>query len=170
MKHLILGGARSGKSRFALESAQASDKTLFYLATAQARDGEMSALISCHREERDTRWTLLEEPLKLAETLLKADNSNHLILVDCLTLWLSNCLEQDCWEQERKLLLPLLDVMQSDIILVSNDVGSGVVPMGELSRTFIDESGWLHQDLARTCSHVTNVVAGLPQTLKEPGE
>jgi len=168
MKHLVLGGARSGKSRFALELAQASNKTLFYLATAQARDGEMSARIARHRGERDARWTLLEEPVKLTETMLEVDDNKHLILVDCLTLWLSNCLEQNCWEQEKQQLLSAFDGLQADIILVSNDVGSGVIPMAELSRLFVDESGWLHQDLARACSHVTNVVAGLPQTLKEP--
>ena len=167
MKHLILGGARSGKSRHAENCAHDSGKSLFYVATAQPRDGEMSARIAHHKAQRGGQWTLLEEPVQLANCLEKINSTEHCIVIDCLTLWLSNCLEQGCWPEEKAHLLSTLKHFEADIILVGNEVGGGIVPMGELSRQFIDENGWLQQTLAGLCNQVTTVIAGLPLTLKD---
>ena len=168
MKHLILGGARSGKSAYAEQCAVSSGKQLYYLATATAGDSEMTARIARHRAGRDERWSVIEEPLALASLIEPLDDVANVFLIDCLTLWLSNCLHAGCLSSERSNLLTLLDRLQADIVLVCNEVGSGVVPLGELSRRFVDESGWLQQDIARECTHVTTVIAGLPLVLKEP--
>lgn len=169
MKHLITGGARSGKSRHAEQCAKDSGKTLIYLATGQAKDEEMAARISLHKNQRGPQWTLIEEPLHIAAQLEKYSSCEYCIVLDCLTLWLSNCLEDDCWATEKAKFIDTLAQSQSDIVLVGNEVGSGVVPLGELTRKFVDENGWLHQDIAGHCSHVTTVIAGLPLTLKDPG-
>lgn len=175
MLELILGGARSGKSRFAEERALASGKALVYLATAETRDREMSERVKLHQQRRSDDWALIEEPLRLAETLQQHSQTDNCILVDCLTLWLTNCLlqsedvKQDGeWQSERTKLLDTLQTLPGDVIFVSNEVGQGVVPMGELSRKFVDEAGWLHQELAKVCDSVVFVVAGLPQFLKSP--
>lgn len=169
MKHLITGGARSGKSRYAENCARDSGKELVYLATAQAKDEEMAERISLHKSQRGNHWSLVEEPLQLAQQLEKFSNTESCIVVDCLTLWLNNCLESDCWSKEKSKLIDILRTSEADIILVGNEVGSGIVPLGALTRTFVDENGWLHQDIAKVCSHVTTVIAGLPLVLKEPG-
>lgn len=169
MKELILGGARSGKSRLAEERARHSGMQLLYVATAQAGDDEMATRIQHHRERRGAEWQLVEEPFSLADVLRVRASSDTCILVDCLTLWLSNCLfcdQKDYWELQRRHLLETLPQLPGHIILVSNEVGMGVVPMGEISRRFVDESGWLHQRLAELCDRVTLTVAGLPHTLK----
>ncbi len=166
MKHLILGGARSGKSRFAEQCALARSGQLHYIATAQPLDAEMAARVALHRQQRDPRWQLIEEPLRLHKALQSADDADACILVDCLTLWLSNCLAADVWQEQRQKFFSALDQLQGKILFVSNEVGNGIVPVGELSRLFVDESGWLHQQLAQRCERVTLVTAGLPQTLK----
>ena len=175
MRQLILGGARSGKSRIAQERAEAwreqTGGALYYLATAAAGDDEMRARINTHRADRDCRWHTLEEPIALAETLKQYRDQPVCILVDCLTLWISNCLHQNVWQQERDALLAEIDNQMATgsaltLILVSNEVGSGVVPLGQLSREFVDASGWLHQALAARFNSVTLVVAGLPLSLK----
>lgn len=174
MKQLVLGGARSGKSRYAEQLAEAQGKRLIYCATATAGDEEMAARIRHHQARRGEAWKLVEEPLALAQTLRSLDshlnsNSNtigQVIVVDCLTLWVSNCLHQDCFDQQRTELLQALPVLSSEVILISNEVGSGIVPLGQLSRDFVDASGWLHQRLAELCDQVTLVVAGLPLVLK----
>lgn len=166
MKHLILGGARSGKSRFAEQCALASPHQLHYIATAQALDEEMATRVAMHRQQRNPRWQLIEEPLQLHTALQCADGANNCILVDCLTLWLSNCLAAEIWTESKQQLLNTLDQLSADVLLVSNEVGNGIVPLGKLSRTFVDESGCLHQELAQRCERVTLVTAGLPQTLK----
>ncbi len=170
MKHLILGGARSGKSRFAEQCGLATSHQLHYIATAQTLDEEMTARVAMHRQQRDPRWQLTEAPLQLQSALQTVDGENSCVLVDCLTLWLSNCLAEDIWQEQRALLFSTLDVLQAHILFVSNEVGNGIVPMGQLSRTFVDESGWLHQQLAQRCERVTLVTAGLPQTLKATNE
>lgn len=170
MLELILGGARSGKSRVAEERAIAGGKQLFYIATAQAGDAEMSQRIQHHRERRDRRWTVIEEPSRLAEVLAATAAPDRCLLVDCLTLWLSNLLQHDRWPRERQALLEILPQLPGDIILVSNEVGMGIVPLGELSRLFVDESGRLHQELANLCNRVTFTVAGIPQLLKNSEE
>ncbi len=173
-KHLVLGGARSGKSSFAenlaIEYSESEKAELSYIATAQALDEEMKARILHHQRGRDKRWTLIEEPLHLSEVLLHHDSPRHCLLVDCLTLWLSNCIHRGCWDEEMSLLLKCLPELQGHLVLVSNEVGSGVVPMGEMSREFVDAAGRLHQALAAYCQNVTLVVAGLPLELKNSVE
>ena len=167
---LILGGARSGKSALAEQRALATGLKLVYVATATAGDQEMSRRIGHHQQRRGGQWQLVEEPLALADALGRHQGPQRCIVVDCLTLWLSNCLHHDCWEQQRDSLLSLLPGLAGHIVLVSNETGLGVVPMGELSRRFVDEAGFLHQQLAALCGRVTLTVAGLPVTLKSPQE
>ncbi|NHN37250.1 bifunctional adenosylcobinamide kinase/adenosylcobinamide-phosphate guanylyltransferase [Pseudomaricurvus alcaniphilus] len=164
---LILGGARSGKSRLAEERARASGQQLVYIATATAGDAEMATRIHHHQARRGPEWQLLEAPLQLAATLLAEQREDRCLLVDCLTLWLSNCLHRDCWQQERQALLDAIPQLRGRIIFVSNEVGSGIVPLGALSREFADASGFLHQQLAQLCQRVTLTVAGLPLELKQ---
>ena len=167
---LILGGARSGKSTLAEQQALRTGLELRYLATATAGDSEMSARIRHHQQRRGNGWTLVETPVALAETLRREQGQQRCIVVDCLTLWLSNCLHQNCWEQQRAALLDTLPALSGHFIFVSNETGLGVVPMGELSRRFVDEAGFLHQQLAALCQRVTLTVAGLPLVLKAPQE
>lgn len=168
MIELILGGARSGKSRLAEQTVLNSGKQCVYLATSQALDAEMTARIQIHKNRRDERWQLVEEPISLAETLEKLAEDNTCVLVDCLTLWLTNCLlAEPCeLEQQKQALLDVLPNLSGHIVFVSNEVGQGVVPMDQLSRRFVDESGLLHQDIAKIADKVTFVTAGLPQVLK----
>ncbi|RKR06261.1 adenosylcobinamide kinase /adenosylcobinamide-phosphate guanylyltransferase [Kushneria sinocarnis] len=170
MLELILGGARSGKSAFAERLALDHEGVVTYVATARALDEEMRERIETHRARRPAHWRLQESPLALAETLSQLDEPNGLILVDCLTLWLTNALlaeEAEAWESE---LLRLLELLESPpagrILLVSNEVGQGITPLEPLSRRFVDEAGRLHQALAARASRVWWVTAGLPQCLK----
>ncbi|WP_095106939.1 bifunctional adenosylcobinamide kinase/adenosylcobinamide-phosphate guanylyltransferase [Pseudomonas sp. Irchel 3E20] len=169
MHQLILGGARSGKSRLAEKLAADSALAVTYIATSQALDGEMSARVAHHRERRPAHWGLIEEPLALARVLRDNARADTCLLVDCLTLWLTNLLMQDDparLAQEREHLLDCLGALPGQIIFVSNETGMGVVPMGELTRRYVDEAGWLHQALAERCQRVVLTVAGLPLTLK----
>ena len=170
MKHLIIGGARSGKSRFAETCAGDTKKERYYLATAEARDREMADRIAHHQARRNSQWTLVEEPIQLALSLQKIDGSERCIIVDCLTLWLSNCLERGVWAAQKKQFLGIFEQLQADVILVGNEVGGGIVPLGEISRQFVDENGWLHQNLAEMCEQVSTVIAGQPLILKAPGK
>lgn len=170
MIELILGGARSGKSRLAERHAAESGLAVHYIATGQARDGEMAERIAHHRERRPKHWALIEEPLALARVLREQAAEDRCLLVDCLTLWLSNLLldaDPQRFGRERDALLECLADLPGRIILVSNETGLGVVPMGELSRRFVDESGWLHQAVAERAQRVIFTVAGLPMVLKE---
>ena len=171
MIEFIIGGARSGKSKLAEQTARDSNKTVVYIATAQRWDSEMDDRIQRHRDTRPSEWETIEEPLALAQALKQQDTPNTVVLVDCLTLWVSNLLgeeEASRFEAEKKAFLTQLQNTQhSDIILVTNETGLGVVPMGQLSRRFVDESGWLHQDIAQLAHRVTFVVAGLPHVLKQ---
>ncbi len=167
MKELILGGARSGKSRLAESRALQSPKKCIYIATGTAEDEEMERRIAAHKKRRGEHWRLIEEPLRLADVLRETDDSNSAIVVDCLTLWLSNCLHHGDFEREKTQLINTIPSMRGDIFMVSNQTGSGIVPLGKLSRQFVDYSGWLHQELAQICDRVTLVVAGLPLSLKE---
>ena len=169
MKQLILGGVRSGKSALAQQRAQDSNLSVIYIATAIAGDAEMAERITRHQTDRPDDWRLIEAPVDLAGTLSEVAAEDVCILVDCLTLWLSNLLNADnkaLFQQQRQALLDVLPQLPGEIIFVSNEVNMGVVPMGELSRRFCDEAGWLHQALARMCDRVTLVVAGLPMELK----
>jgi len=169
MKQFILGGARSGKSHHAQQLAEASGKSVIYIATATAGDEEMQQRILMHQQQRPQHWRLIEEPIKLPEVLLQNDNVEHCLLVDCLTLWLSNCLAMDdekFVEQQQLELINTIAKLKSDVLLVSNEVGQGIVPMNKLARKFVDESGRLHQLLAQACDRVIFLTAGLPQVLK----
>ncbi|SFR89233.1 adenosylcobinamide kinase /adenosylcobinamide-phosphate guanylyltransferase [Dyella sp. OK004] len=169
MRNLILGGARSGKSALAERMATASGNDVVYIATAQAHDEEMAARIAHHRAQRPKYWHSVEEPLALADTLRTHARPGRCLLVDCLTLWLSNLLgdaDAQRFEREREALLSTLPSLPGEVLLVSNEVGLGVVPMGELSRRFVDEAGRLHQALAAHCERVLFVAAGLPLALK----
>jgi len=178
---LILGGARSGKSALAERLARESGKDVAYLATAHAGDGEMHARIAHHRARRPAHWATLEEPLALAALLRRECTAGRLVLVDCLTLWLTNLmlcgaapLEEAGelvlparFDDERAALLELLDAgLPGELILVSNEVGMGIVPLGALSRRFADEAGRLNQDVAARTGRVILVAAGLPLVLK----
>lgn len=172
MIELIVGGARSGKSGYALTQAQAqattSEVRLSFIATAEAHDAEMQNRIGRHQQERDSRWNLIEAPLDVSK-LINQFSENDVVLVDCLTLWLTNWLcskTPELWVDEKKAFLEGLQQSPAHWLLVSNEVGMGVTPMGELSRQFVDECGWLHQELARIADRVTLVMFGLPQTLK----
>jgi adenosylcobinamide kinase/adenosylcobinamide-phosphate guanylyltransferase len=182
--HLILGGARSGKSSFAEQQAKLIEHNIqspvYYLATAQPLDAEMLARIEQHQKQRPDHWLLTESPIELAKAIeqliLKQSNEHKndiIILVDCLTLWLTNCLcssEKNCFQQEKKALLNILsNYAQSrevHLLLVSNEVGHGIVPMGELSRDFVDQAGWLHQEIAAIANRVDFIMAGIPLSLK----
>lgn len=169
MKELILGGSRSGKSSLAEQRASESGLSVSYIATATTGDEEMAARIAQHRARRPSHWNIVEEPLRLARMLQQHAAPDHCLLVDCLTLWLSNLLcanDKALFQRERAAFLDTLPTLPGHIILVSNEVGMGIVPMGELSRRFSDEAGWLNQEAARICQHVTLMVAGLPYPLK----
>jgi len=170
MLELILGGARSGKSRFAERLAAESGLAVSYIATSQPLDGEMTERIAHHRERRPAHWTLVEEPLQLPRVLRAQAAAERCLLVDCLTLWLTNLLMLDDaarLAEERDALLECLDGLPGRILLVSNETGLGVVPLGELTRRYVDEAGWLHQAVAERAQRVTFMVAGLPMTLKD---
>lgn len=169
MKHLILGGTRSGKSRFAEDLAINSGKKLVYIATAQALDEEMRARIAHHQSLRTGNWLTVEEPLALATSLQQYATEDTCILVDCLTLWLTNILlaDEETFQREHAALLKTLPQLQGDIVFVSNEVGMGIVAADPLSRRFVDEAGRLHQALAKMCDEVTMVIAGLPLKLKQ---
>ena len=170
MLQLILGGARSGKSRLAEQIAKDSDLAVVYIATAQALDDEMQQRIEHHRQQRPEHWQVCEEPIYLADRLLQCDQPNQLILVDCLTLWLTNLLlseDTTLLQQQTEKLLVVLAQLQAQVILVSNETGLGVVPMGEISRRFVDEAGRLHQVLGQLAHKVMFCVAGFPMILKD---
>ncbi|QLF92713.1 bifunctional adenosylcobinamide kinase/adenosylcobinamide-phosphate guanylyltransferase [Pseudomonas sp. ABC1] len=169
MIELILGGARSGKSRLAERLADESGLDVVYVATSQALDGEMDARIAHHRARRPAHWGLVEEPVQLAQVLAREADEGRCLLVDCLTLWLTNLLMLDDparLAEEREALLHGLASAPGRILLVSNETGMGVVPLGELTRRYVDEAGWLHQALAERAQRVVLTVAGLPLVLK----
>ena len=169
MKRLILGGVRSGKSRLAEQYAQESGLAVTYIATATVQDDAMQQRIDHHRTHRPAEWMLIEEPYRLAESLQQQARADRFLLVDCLTLWLTNLLLLDDntqLEQELRALQEILPTLPGEIVLVSNETGLGIVPMGELCRRFCDEAGFLHQHLAQICDQVILTVAGLPHFLK----
>jgi adenosylcobinamide kinase/adenosylcobinamide-phosphate guanylyltransferase len=167
---LILGGARSGKSRYALELARSFPSPRLYLATAEAGDEEMVARIACHRRDRGEGWDTVEAPLDLAGALAQAQERYQVILADCLTLWLSNWLIRggDSAELQRvcEELAAVGEKVTTPTILVSNEVGWGIVPENPLAREFRDWAGWLHQRIAATADLVMLLAAGIPLTLK----
>lgn len=166
---LILGGARSGKSSFAQRLAEQRWKKPLYLATAEILDQEMEDRVRLHKAKRSKRWACVEEPLDLARSLSRRHLGRDGILVDCLTLWLSNVLLKEGATSVRKRKAALIKALSSpstDIILVSNEVGMGIVPESPLGREFRDLQGWLNQDVAAVADTVVLVSAGLPLVLK----
>jgi adenosylcobinamide kinase/adenosylcobinamide-phosphate guanylyltransferase len=168
MHSLILGGARSGKSALAERLAAESDDVV-YLATGQAGDEEMRERIAHHRARRPAHWGCIEEPIALAAALRRLAAPDRCVLVDCLTLWLSNLLgaeDEALFQREREALLSSLAQLPGRVLLVGNEVGLGVVPMGASTRRYVDEAGRLHQALGALCDRVVFVAAGLPLILK----
>lgn len=181
MKELIIGGARSGKSTLAEMRAIESGLRVVYVATGQALDGEMSQRIARHQARRPAEWRLVESPLNLASALQQNAAPEVCLLVDCLTLWLSNLLfageaasqaeaglpiECPMLADEVQALVDSLPQLPGRIVIVSNEVGWGIVPMAAVSRLFADEQGRLNQRVASVCDKVTMVVAGHPLALK----
>lgn len=165
--HLVLGGARSGKSRYAESLAKQSGQDVVYVATAQALDGEMNDRILQHQKDRPDHWQTIEEPLNLAKTITEFSQADVVVLVDCLTLWLMNVMhhEYDLTQAVDELLHALQEA-KGQVILVSNEITMGVVPMGELSRNYVDNLGRLHQQVASQAQRVTLMVAGIPMSVK----
>jgi adenosylcobinamide kinase/adenosylcobinamide-phosphate guanylyltransferase len=164
---LILGGARSGKSRYGQMRMEAVAGSLAYIATAQAFDAEMAERIAQHRADRGPRWHTLEAPLDLPGAIAKAGQSAQAVLVDCLTLWLSNLMlaDHDLAQAERALCAAVAQC-PAPIALVANEVGLGIVPDNALARRFRDAAGRLNQTMAHTAGEVVLLAAGLPLTLK----
>ncbi|GHU05246.1 bifunctional adenosylcobalamin biosynthesis protein CobP [Betaproteobacteria bacterium] len=182
MRELIFGGARSGKSALAEQRAIDSGLRVIYVATAQALDGEMQRRIAHHQARRPASWGLVESPLALASALRQHAAPDVCLLVDCLTLWLTNLIltgeaarqaeagqAVDCrlLRDEVQALIEALPQLPGRIILVSNEVGWGIVPMNPVSRLFTDEQGRLNQRVAAVCEIVTLVAGGLPLALKQ---
>lgn len=165
---LVLGGARSGKTGFAERLAMRAGERPLYLATAQALDAEMRDRVRLHQQQRHKRFSTIEEPIALSATLKSAAAEHDVILVDCLTLWITNLLgaNLNVAEAVDELAATLPRIEHAQVILVSNEVGLGIVPDNPLARMFRDLAGAAHQRLADICTDVHFVVAGLPMTLK----
>jgi len=196
LRRFILGGARSGKSRYAeqlaTELARTRGQRVVVIATAQPDDEEMQARIAHHQQQRPHDWITIEEPIQLGAALAQVAlehgstaqecDAGVIILVDCLTVWLSNLLFSEardypeighieppaCFAEQRAHLLEVLStgLSGSEVILVSNEVGQGIIPQGAVSRWFVDEAGRLNQAVAAICNRVILVVAGLPLVVK----
>lgn len=165
---LILGGARSGKTALAEQLAVRASSKPAYLATAEALDDEMAERVAAHQRMREGRFDTIEEPMELAAAIFAAAQEHDVILVDCLTLWITNLLsmERDVAEEVETLAETLEAIEDTQLIIVSNEVGLGIVPDNALARTFRDLTGSAHQRLAEICAHVYLVVAGIPMVVK----
>jgi len=164
---LVIGGARSGKSRFSESLALKTGLEPIYVATGEIRDEEMRQRIIHHQQSRDARWRTLEEPLALAELMIRESSPERVLLIDCLTLWLSNQMEQNAdLTAQTSLLQSALEQTTGPVVLVSNEVGQGIVPANEMARAFRDEAGRLNQAIAATAQNVYFVTAGLTLPLK----
>jgi len=165
---LVLGGARSGKTGFAERLAMRLGSSPVYLATAEALDAEMRERVATHRRTREGRFTTVEEPIELADAIIHASKKHDVVLVDCLTLWITNLLAAglDVAGLVEELAVTLAQIKKARVILVSNEVGLGIVPDNPLARNFRDLAGSAHQRLAEICNDVYFVAAGLPMALK----
>lgn len=166
---LILGGVKSGKSALAERVAIASQLNVTYIATATADDVAMQQRIKHHQQHRPTHWHTIEEPLHLAQQLQQHCLDKQCVLVDCLTLWLTNLLMTDNDEflnSEIAALLAILPSIKGELIIVSNETNMGIMPLGDLTRRYCDEIGLLHQAIAAISDTVVLTVAGLPHLLK----
>jgi len=176
MLTLVIGGARSGKSRFALQLGCQARRPA-YIATARAEDAEMAARIARHREARPANWVTIEEPLAVAGAVTAAARERDFVLLDCLTVWLSNF----CWEHrgetdgevEGGAVAEMARIAEastpSDVVLVTNEVGYGLVPESPVGRLFRDLQGWVNQEAARAADRVYHVVAGIAVPIKPAG-
>lgn len=168
MKSLVLGGVKSGKSRFAEQRAADCSDAVCYVATAQALDDEMRERIARHQQQRPVHWRVCEEPLDIASVLTEV--SDELVLVDCLTLWMSNLLSsapsRADVDHACEQLVRAVSQREGELILVSNETNMGVIPVNAMARQYCDAMGSLHQQLARHCDEVILVLAGLPLYLK----
>jgi len=165
--HLILGGARSGKSAYGERLAKDSETPVVYVATAQAFDDEMRERIKQHQSDRPSHWQSIEVLCDLPQALLESSHSGNVVLVDCLTLWLMNLMyQQKDIHQSVTDLLHALTQVKGRVIMVSNEISMGVVPMGKESRLYVDELGRLHQRIAQAAQQVTLMVAGIPMVVK----
>ena len=207
--HLILGGARSGKSAYAEKLAIESGLPVTYIATAQIYDDEFKARVQHHKNRRPSHWKIVEEPHFLSDALQgntpghplsnllhefnspcihagyetskqaasKSVRASKCVIIDCLTLWLAQCICPDCvpdnknendnlWLEQRAKFLTILPTLDTEIIIVSNEVGMGIVPLGEINRQFQDEQGRLNQAVAAIADKVSFIAAGLPIQLK----
>jgi adenosylcobinamide kinase/adenosylcobinamide-phosphate guanylyltransferase len=167
---LITGGARSGKSSYAEARAAALGTRRLYVATAEAKDEEMARRISAHKARRGNAWQSVEEPLKLTEALVSRNGQIDCALVDCLTLWLSNLLLAGAANSvEKKVgeLVEILPRLNFHLTLVTNEVGSGIVPENPLAREFRDLAGWANQQFAAVAHEVVLTIAGVPLVIKK---
>ena len=164
---LVLGGARSGKSRFAETQAEKAAGALVYIATAQALDAEMADRIARHQRDRGPRWRTVEAPLELAEAIRAESHPNTVLLVDCLTLWASNLMfaERDIARSIDALTAAITEA-PGKTILVSNEVGLGIVPDNALARQFRDAAGEINQAVAKAVERAVFTVSGFPIVLK----
>lgn len=171
MKHLVLGGVRSGKSAFAEKQIAATGRSVHYLATSQVWDDEMASRVAKHQQDRPADWQVIEEPINVAETLNSLNHLENAVIVECLSLWISNllCLEDEfVFVAETRAFLNAVEAFQGDLVIVSSEVGLGIMPMNKLARRFGDEIGTMNQKLASLTEWVTFVAAGLPMPLKSP--
>jgi len=167
---LVTGGARSGKSRYAEQRSTELGSRRLYVATAEAKDDEMAQRIAEHKKRRGDEWITIEESVQLTEVLLAQRGRTDCGLVDCITLWLSNLLlRRDTKYAEEKVdeLLMILPRLDFHSVLVSNEVGWGIVPDNPLARQFRDLAGWTNQRLAATANEVVLTVAGIPMIVKQ---
>ncbi|HEU4341524.1 MAG TPA: bifunctional adenosylcobinamide kinase/adenosylcobinamide-phosphate guanylyltransferase [Candidatus Binatia bacterium] len=167
---LVTGGARSGKSKYAeLRAKELGDRRL-YVATAEVKDEEMAQRIAQHRKRRGNQWTTIEEPMELAEALRARPGQADCVLVDCLTVWLSNLLlrrNEKYAEEKIKELVESLPYLDFHLLLVTNEVGWGIVPDNPLARQFRDLAGWANQRMAAAANEVVLTVSGMPMIIKK---
>jgi adenosylcobinamide kinase/adenosylcobinamide-phosphate guanylyltransferase len=167
---LVLGGARSGKSHFAETLAEGSGLAPVYIATGQSLDDEMAARIVSHQARRNSRWANVEAPFDLAGAIQQEDGEGRVLLVDCLTLWVSNLMMRDAdIEAETARLVAVLLSAKAPVVLVSNEVGLGIVPDNAMARAYRDHAGHLNQAVAAAATTVYFIAAGLPLVLKSGG-
>ena len=173
MNHLVIGGVRSGKSAhgqmLAQNLADAEAREVVYLATAQALDKGMQERIEKHQNSRPEHWLLVEESFDLASVLLAPENQNKVILIECMTLWLTNliCLEDElAFDQHKSAFIGAIHATKAKLVCITSEVGAGIMPMNSMARRFGDEAGLLNQELARLSEQVELVCAGLPLKLK----
>ena len=166
----ITGGCRSGKSRFALNYANDHFTSKIYLATCEALDAEMAERVESHKKTRGPEWRTVEEPIQIADRIIEQGNHAEVILLDCITLWLSNLLMK--WDDEERIsgevnrFMDALNETRSSLVIVSNEVGMGIVPVDPLSRRYRDLSGTVNQKIAEAAQTVVFMVSGIPLYLK----